>query len=617
MGTRVIASFLSVVPLLALPAGADVALLSRGEGWRYLDDGSDQGMAWRAPEFDDSSWVEGRAVLGYGDGDVQTKVSFGSNSLVKHVTTYFRRSFDVANPSLFPGAKLLLRRDDGAVVYLNCKEVRRDQMPTNEIRFDTLAASETPSEDEYAETTLSPTALVAGRNVLAVEVHQRSRASSDLLFDLELSGITAESVTRGPYLQIGTPTSVIVRWRTNIATNSRVRFGTDPVNLDNVADDPVLKTEHEVVLSGLLPDTQYFYSVGTCALALEGGSDYKFHTAPPQGTRQPVRVWVVGDSGTKDEGARKVRNAYENFSRNTYTDVWLMLGDNAYDTGRDEEYQKAVFNMYPFRLQQTVLWPAIGNHDTAQQTSVSASLPYFQMFSVPTSGEAGGVASGTEKYYSFDYANVHFICLDSMTSSLDLQPLSPMLTWLKADLEATTAEWIIAYWHHPPYSKGSHDSDGESKLRKMRERVLPILEDGGVDLVLAGHSHAYERSFLIDGHYGMSNTFDKNTMLLNGGGGRDEEPSGAYAKPLGIASRRGAIYVVAGSSGKAEDWANGSTEVINPHPHPVMFVSLLRLGSVVLDISGDRMDVQFLREAGAADASLKDHFTILKNQSPN
>ena len=109
-----------------------------------------------------------------------------------------------------------------------------------------------------------PPRLVAGQKCAG-----RSRcisavgASSDLLFDLELSGITAESVTRGPYLQIGTPTSVIVRWRTNIATNSRVHFGTDPVNLDNVADDPALKTEHEVMLSGLLPDTQYFYSVGT------------------------------------------------------------------------------------------------------------------------------------------------------------------------------------------------------------------------------------------------------------------------------------------------------------------------------------------------------------------
>ena len=226
-----------------------------------------------------------------------------------------------------------------------------------------------------------------------------------------------------------------------------------------------------------------------------------------------------------------------------------MLGDNAYDTGRDEEYQKAVFNMYPFRLRQTVLWPTIGNHDTAQQTSVSASLPYFRMFSVPTSGEAEASRREAESITRSITQTCILSVLDSMTSSLDVQPLSPMLTWLKADLEATTAEWMMAYWHHPPYSKGSHDSDRESKLGKMRERVLPILEDGGVDFVLAGHSHAYERSFLIDGHYGMSNTFDRNTMLLNGGGGREEEPSGAYAKPLGIASRRGAVYVVAGSSG--------------------------------------------------------------------
>jgi hypothetical protein len=93
-----------------------------------------------------------------------------------------------------------------------------------------------------------------------------------------------------------------------------------------------------------------------------------------------------------------------------------MLGDNAYDTGTDAEYQAAVFSMYPSILRQSVLWSAIGNHDTAQSTNPSLSIPYFQIFNLPTNGEAGGVASGTEKYYSFDYANIHFICLDSMTS---------------------------------------------------------------------------------------------------------------------------------------------------------------------------------------------------------
>ena len=79
-----------------------------------------------------------------------------------------------------------------------------------------------------------------------------------------------------------------------------------------------------------------------------------------------------------------------------------------------------------------------------------------------------------------------------------------MLTWLEADLAANTNEWLIAFWHHPPYSKGSHDSDWEMELIQMRENALPLLESYGVDLVLSGHSHCYERSYFLDGHYGRS-----------------------------------------------------------------------------------------------------------------
>jgi hypothetical protein len=124
------------------------------------------------------------------------------------------------------------------------------------------------------------------------------------------------------------------------------------------------------------------------------------------------------------------------------------------------------------------------------------------------------VASGTEHYYSFDYGNIHFVCLDSNSSVLTVDnPATPsvnedgpMATWLRLDLASTTATWIIAFWHHPPYSKGSHDSDTSSQLVSMRTNFNPILENGGVDLVFLGHSHNYERSVLLDGHYGTSST---------------------------------------------------------------------------------------------------------------
>src|SRR6185369_9153492 len=164
-------------------------------------------------------------------------------------------------------------------------------------------------------------------------------------------------------------------------------------------------------------------------------------------------VWVLGDSGTANGDAAAVRDAYYNFAGTRPTDLWLMLGDNAYPNGTDAEYQAAVFNMYPTMLRQCVLWSAIGNHE----------------------------------FYSFNYGNTHFVCLDSMTSSRLAG--GAMLAWLEEDLAANTNRWLIAFWHHPPYTKGSHNSDTEIELRQMRESALPILEAYGVDLVLAGHSH--------------------------------------------------------------------------------------------------------------------------------
>ena len=153
-------------------------------------------------------------------------------------------------------------------------------------------------------------------------------------------------------------------------------------------------------------------------------------------------------------------------------------------------------------LRKSVLWPVLGNHDAVSSNSQLQSGPYFDLFTLPGAGEAGGSSSGTEAYYSFDYGNIHFVALDSQGSSRT--PGGDQLLWLDLDLSETTQDWIIAFWHHPPYSKGAHDSDVELRQVEMRENALPILESRGVDLVLCGHSHNYERSFLIDGHYGDS-----------------------------------------------------------------------------------------------------------------
>src|SRR2546425_460889 len=410
------------------------------------------------------------------------------------------------------------------------------------------------------------------------------------------SAAVAQSVVRGHYLQSGTPTGVVVRWRTDVATDSRVLFGNAPGSLTSAVDDAASQTDHEVTLSGLFPHTVYYAAVGTTTKILAGNAPSSFFlTAPRVGKSKPTRIWVLGDPGTADADAAAVRDAYYAFTGSRHTDLWLMLGDNAYSDGTDSEYQAAVFNMYPTMLRKSVLWPTFGNHDSNSADSSSQSGPYYDIFTLPKSGEAGGVASGTEAYYSFNYANIHFVCLDSTDSNRS--PSGAMLTWLKADLSANTQQWLIAYWHHPPYSKGSHDSDSESELQQMRQYANPILESHGVDLVLSGHSHAYERSYLLNGHYGSSSTLT-SAMIVDKGDGQ-VDGNGAYEKPVALTPNKGAVYTVAGSSGQT---SGGALD------HPAMYLSLNVLGSLVLDVNGPQLDAKFFNSSG----SVQDHFTIKK-----
>jgi PKD repeat protein len=406
-------------------------------------------------------------------------------------------------------------------------------------------------------------------------------------------------VLRGPYLQISTPSSIIVKWRTNRLVNSVVQYGTESGNLDQTTNDLGLKTEHELKIIELLPDSKYYYSIGTTSAILAGeDTTHFFVTSPLPGITKPTRIWILGDSGTKNDEARSVRDAYYNFTGNRHTDLWLMLGDNAYNDGTDAEYQLAIFeNMYEKMLQKSVLFPTLGNHDT-HTLSNPGPYPYYDIFTLPENGEAGGVASGTEAYYSFDYGNIHFICLNSDESDLR-SPGSVMWNWLQSDLALNDKDWTIAYWHRPPYTKGSHDSDTESGIIEMREQSLPLLEDAGIDLVLSGHSHSYERSYRIDSHYGSSSSLTNN-MIMNQGDGKDDG-DGAYEKPtIGPAPHEGTVYLVAGSSGKL------STGTFD---HPVMTTSLEERGSLVLDIDDIQLNAKFLDISG----NIRDYFTIIKS----
>ncbi len=164
--------------------------------WKYLDNGSDQGTAWTNIDFDDITWKTGTAPLGYGrdNNDLNTVISYGSDSGNKHVTTYYRKTFQLNDAGAIKQLEASLVRDDGAVVYLNGQEVYRSNMPDGSLAFDTLAVNAVNNERDAYEFDIDPTLLRDGKNVIAVEVHQINRTSSDKFFSLELESSTEEPV---------------------------------------------------------------------------------------------------------------------------------------------------------------------------------------------------------------------------------------------------------------------------------------------------------------------------------------------------------------------------------------------------------------------------------------
>jgi hypothetical protein len=175
-------------------------LVASGSTWRYLDTGVNLATAWRASGYNGSAWPTGAAQLGYGDGGEATVVGFGPNANQKYVTTYFRRTFNVSNRCAYSGLTLQLLRDDGAVVYLNGQEIARSNMPSGTISHTTLASTAIggAAESTFYSFNVSPALLANGTNTLAVEIHQANRTSTDVSFDLRLTGTLAAGSASAP-----------------------------------------------------------------------------------------------------------------------------------------------------------------------------------------------------------------------------------------------------------------------------------------------------------------------------------------------------------------------------------------------------------------------------------
>ena len=396
-------------------------------------------------------------------------------------------------------------------------------------------------------------------------------------------------VERQPYLQNATQHTIEILWQTSESEMGCVHYEGSDKREKKVCDKSDTRY-HNVKISALEAGTTHTYSVTSTSLDIDNSNRYfSTLTADINATQN---IWILGDSGNHNKAQSEVRDAMMEYLKGQRIDIWLMLGDNAYRSGSQKQFNRGLFEPFSETLKHNVLWPVIGNHDARRWA-------FYNIFSLPTEGEAGGVASGSEKYTSFNSGNVHVVLLDSETE--DRSASGDMANWLKKDLAANQQLWTIAIFHHPPYSKGSHDSDSyydsRGRMVQMRENIVPILEQYDVDVVLSGHSHVYERSLLSHKQYGYSESFDSNKNVV-------QADLHNYIKCREKVPFGGTIYNVAGSS--SEDQHG-----INPFDvkHPMLPISFFSTGSLLIKTSPNKLVSTFVLR----DGKILDTYTITKS----
>ena len=163
--------------LVALGGQAQTALIPFQDSWKYLDNGSNEGTNWRSLTFNDKKWKTGNGKFGYGLSGLKTIIDAGKKE--NYITTYFRKTINISNPSSFKDYTFNVLRDDGIVVYLNGSEVFKNNMPAGNINYNTYASAQATDNGSVEQTfTVPATAFVNGNNVIAVEIHQAVASSN-------------------------------------------------------------------------------------------------------------------------------------------------------------------------------------------------------------------------------------------------------------------------------------------------------------------------------------------------------------------------------------------------------------------------------------------------------
>jgi Calcineurin-like phosphoesterase len=642
---------------------------------------------------------------------------------------------------------LTLKIDDGAIVYLNGTEVARNNLPSTTITPQTPSSTAVTTIVPQTFTIPGgsfPIYSIANpeKITIAVELHQGgpnacTSTSSDAFFDMEFLGTlgaVTPMITRGPYLQLAADNSTDLittsrpseftkqfRWKTNTPVKGAVKYWVDIASPTFMyANESILGTDHLINIGSLIDSKKYRYEIGyidpisTLFTSLSSDPDYFFLSGPQYIDKfyKKTKIWVTGDIGFNMAGygsdsfapsvglptdpgpptyktvQSNVISGFNSWASNpsnlsTPLDLWLLLGDNAYLNGTDNDYDNYFFTALKNTkmMKQATIIPSPGNHDYYESRlsngigggtptipiptrgpyvsdpgsiidRLSRNYAYFDIFKSPQKGQAGGLPSNSTNYYSFNSNFIHFISLDTYGAdnvSGSRRSLwedgSPQMTWLENDLAQNDIAisndeilWTVVIMHHPPYTKGSYDSDlihnggtvgfNDGIMNAIANKVVRKLEAHKVDLVLTGHSHSYERSKLLKGLFQTTEpsvatntsgvTISNATFMphasfsaasnnvVSSSGKWDGSPNSCPYETTStkLGGANGIVYAVVGSGSTISN----SPKLLTGHnalPH----FNYNKGGSMFLEIDFTKLVAKWIDETGA----VGDQFTIMKN----
>jgi hypothetical protein len=308
------------------------------------------------------------------------------------------------------------------------------------------------------------------------------------------------ALPRLPYLQSVGPTSALVAFRTSVSCTPYVRFG-EGTDVSRMATASAAGWRHAVKLDGLSPGRTYSYVVEACG-SRTGVRQFRTASGP---TTQRVQFSAMGDFGTGGSLQRDVVTLLSPADKRG--ELLLALGDNAYESGTEQEFQEHLFAPMAPLLRELPLFASPGNHEYA----TNKAQPYLDNFYLPANNPAR-----SERYYSFDWGHVHFVSLDSSCALglAETDCAAAQKSWLAQDLAVTRQPWKVVFFHYPVWSSGEHGSQP-----KIQREYPPLFEQYGVDLVLTGHDHNYERTRPMKGTAVAASGTKGITYVVVGSGG--------------------------------------------------------------------------------------------------